>query len=197
LSRLDSMLGATGPVYAMRRELAVELPEEILLDDMYLPLAAFFRGFRLLLDRTAVAWDAATSVDTEFSRKVRTLAGNYQLLRYYPQLLMPVRNRMWLHYVSYKVGRLLLPWFLLALLISSVFLPVPWNGVLLAAQAAAYGLAWADPWIAEHTPLKRLSSPARTLVAMMLAAALAVRVFFVADPRSLWIVTSAKKEGNL
>ena len=150
----------------------------------------------MVLDRSAVAWDVATSVDTEFSRKVRTLAGNYQLLRYYPQLLMPWRNRMWLHYVSYKLGRLLLPWLLLTLLVSSGFMPVPWNGVLLVAQGAIYGLAWLDPWIAERTLLKRVSSPARTLVAMMLAAALAVRVFFV-DPRSLWIVTSAKKESHL
>ena len=44
LSRIDSMLGATGCIYAMRRELAVELPEETLLDDVYLPLAAFFRA---------------------------------------------------------------------------------------------------------------------------------------------------------
>ena len=44
LSSIDSMFGATGPFYAMRRELAVPLPLDVLLDDMYLPLSAFFRG---------------------------------------------------------------------------------------------------------------------------------------------------------
>ena len=43
-SRLDSMLGATGCIYAIRRELAVSIPVHTLLDDVYLPLAAFFKG---------------------------------------------------------------------------------------------------------------------------------------------------------
>ena len=41
LSRLDSVLGATGCIYAMRRELAVELPAGTLLDDVHLPLSRF------------------------------------------------------------------------------------------------------------------------------------------------------------
>src|SRR5262249_27307012 len=46
LTRVDSVLGATGCIYAMRRELATPLPENTLVDDMFLPLAAFFRGYR-------------------------------------------------------------------------------------------------------------------------------------------------------
>ena len=48
LSRVDSMLGASGCIYAMRRELAASLPEGTLNDDMYLPLGAFFRGYRVI-----------------------------------------------------------------------------------------------------------------------------------------------------
>jgi len=44
-SRLDSVMGATGCIYAMRRHLASALPEDTLNDDMFLPLGAFFRGF--------------------------------------------------------------------------------------------------------------------------------------------------------
>ena len=107
-ARIDSMFGATGPCYALRRSLAVPMPPETLLDDVYLPLAGFFQGYRLITDESAIAWDYPTSRRIEFHRKVRTLAGNYQILRYYPALLGP-RNRMWLHFVSYKLGRLLLP----------------------------------------------------------------------------------------
>jgi hypothetical protein len=67
----------------MRRELA-PIPEGTLLDDMYLPLSAFLRGYRLVVDTRARAFDLPTSIETEFRRKVRTLAGNYQILRRLP-----------------------------------------------------------------------------------------------------------------
>jgi cellulose synthase/poly-beta-1,6-N-acetylglucosamine synthase-like glycosyltransferase len=196
LSSLDSMFGATGPVYTIRRSLAVPVPEEILLDDMYLPLAAFFRGYRLKMAKGAIAWDYATSTNTEYIRKVRTLGGNFQLLRYYPQLLNPFGNRMWFHYVSYKLARMLMPWFLLGAAVGSYWLPEPWNWLVLAGFALAVVVAWADPGIPQGFPLKRLTSPLATFLTMMLAALMALRVFFV-DPRSLWIVTSAKKDGKL
>ena len=44
LARIDSMFGATGPCYALRRSLAVPMPPETLLDDVYLPLAGFSRA---------------------------------------------------------------------------------------------------------------------------------------------------------
>ena len=80
LSRLDSVMGATGCIYAMRRELAAPLPEGTLNDDMYLPLGAFFRGYRVILDDSALAFDYPTPLASEFRRKVRTLAGVYQIV---------------------------------------------------------------------------------------------------------------------
>lgn len=189
LSSIDSMFGATGPFYAIRRTLAVPVPDDALLDDVYLPLAAYFKGYRLVVDSRARAYDIPTSLDTEFRRKIRTLAGNYQILRAYPALLGP-RNRMWLHFLSYKFGRLLLPWLLLTLLATSFWLPAPWRAVSLSGQAAFYGLALADRWIFKPRLLKRLSSSAHTFVVMMIATLGGLSVFFI-PPRTLWKVTSA------
>lgn len=189
LAEVDSTLGSTGPFYAIRRELAVPIPAGVLLDDMFLPLAAFFRGYRLVVEEAARAYDFPTSLDTEFRRKVRTLAGNYQILRYYPALLGP-RNRMWLHYVSYKLGRLLLPWVLLAAALASIQAPAA-----LAAQACFYALCLADLAIPEGWMLKRISSPARTFVVLMAAAACAVSIFFV-SPRTLWKPTIPRAAGQ-
>lgn len=184
LSDIDSIFGATGPLYALRRELAVRIPPDQLLDDVYLPLAAFFRGYRLIVEPAAHAYDYPTSRWTEFTRKRRTLAGNYQILRAYPQLLGPA-NRMWFHFMSYKVGRLMLPWVLAVLFASSCFLPTPWRWWALGAQALFYGSAASDPLVPASFPLKRISSFARTFVSLMLAAAFGLTVFFV-PPRSLW-----------
>jgi len=188
LSSIDSMFGATGPFYAMRRALTVPIPADALLDDMHLPLAAYFKGYRLVMDSRARAYDIPTSLDTEFRRKIRTLAGNYQILRAYPALLGR-GNRMWLHFMSYKFGRLLLPWLLLILAAASFGLPAPWRTVLLACQAAFYCLALADVWIFKPRLLKRLSSSAHTFLVMMIATLGGLSVFFI-PPRALWKVTS-------
>ena len=124
LSAIDSVPGATGAVYAMRRKLARPMPANTLLDDVYLPMGAFFAGYRILLDDSAIAYDYPNSLKSEFRRKVRTLAGVYQLIGTYPALLGPA-NRMWIHFVSHKLGRLLLPFALLGLLVCSFGLPGP------------------------------------------------------------------------
>ncbi len=187
LAKVDSIFGATGPLYAIRRNLIVPIPPEILLDDMYLPLAGFFKGYRLIVEPAAKAFDIPTPRRVEFRRKVRTLAGNYQLLRYYPQLLGP-GNRMWLHFLSYKVGRLTLPYLLVAVLLASFGLPGGWREFMLLAQVAFYLIAGLDPWIPNGTLPKRVSSPARTFLTMMAATLCGLAVFFV-PPQKLWKVT--------
>ena len=195
LARLDSIFGATGPIYAIRRSLVVDFPPEILLDDMYLPLTAFFRGYRLIVEGYARAYDHPAKLSGEFRRKLRTLAGNYQILQYMPQLLGP-RNRMWLHFVSYKVGRLLLPYILLVLAISGLLVPGVFGRVVFAGMVAFAILAALDGWIPQGLFVKRISSAARTFAVMMLATAAAVCVFFV-PPQRLWTqstITPAAKD---
>jgi biofilm PGA synthesis N-glycosyltransferase PgaC len=184
LGRIDSMMGATGPFYGIRRTLFRPMPKDLLLDDMYVPLGAFFQGYRLIVEEEARAFDYPTGVETEFRRKVRTLAGNYQLLRYFPELL-GLRNRMLFHYVSYKLARLLLPWAVLALLVVSFGLPDPWRAIVLTGQALFYAVALTDLIAGPGTLWKRISSPARTVVSLLAATACAVAIFFV-PAQKLW-----------
>ena len=109
-SRLDSMVGATGAVYAIRRELFEPIPEDTLLDDVLIPLRIVRQGYRVLFEPAARAWDrVAASAGEELARKARTLAGNFQLFWRAPWLLDPRRNRIWLATVSHKGLRLLGP----------------------------------------------------------------------------------------
>ena len=184
LSRTGSMEGATGALYAMRRELAVPLPPGTLLDDMYLPLAALFRGYRIVLEERALAYDSSAELQAEFFRKVRTLAGNYQVLGAFPALLWP-GNPIWIHFLSHKLGRLALPFALLAVAGASPFLPFPWAPILLGAQGLFYTLAAIDPLIPSGYGLKRITSLCRTFCVLMLAALCALSYFFV-PPDKLW-----------
>jgi poly-beta-1,6-N-acetyl-D-glucosamine synthase len=194
LSAVDSMLGATGPFYMIRRELAVPVPQDTLLDDVYLPLTVFFRGYRLVVEPTARAIDYPTTLETEFRRKVRTLAGNYQMMKLLPELLGP-RNRLWFHFMSYKFGRLLLPFALIVTFLSSFWLPNPLRIAAVAAQIGFYGIAFTDQWIPESAAVKRVTSPARTFVVMMIAALFALKILFV-QPRSLWTPTRTRSSGS-
>jgi biofilm PGA synthesis N-glycosyltransferase PgaC len=102
---------------------------------------------------------------------------------------------MWFHYVSYKVGRLLLPFALVLVFVSSFWLPSPFLIPAVAAQAVFYLLAFADLFIPESALVKRASSLARTFVVMMIAALCALAIFFV-SPRSLWKPTRTRSAGS-
>ena len=73
------MVGVTGPVYAVRRADVEELPPDTILDDMWIPMRLRLAGKLLLFVPEAETRDAAFGDEREFSRKARTLAGNYQL----------------------------------------------------------------------------------------------------------------------
>jgi cellulose synthase/poly-beta-1,6-N-acetylglucosamine synthase-like glycosyltransferase len=143
-SRVWSTLGATGAIYAMRRELWRPLPPETLLDDVLACMRIVLDGKRVVFDDDACAFDrVAPSGAAESRRKTRTLAGNYQILALEPRLLNPFANPVWLQYVSHKVGRLIVPWCLVLALISNIPLALrswPYRLALLV-QLCFYGLA--------------------------------------------------------
>jgi biofilm PGA synthesis N-glycosyltransferase PgaC len=141
---VGSTLGVTGAVYAMRRALWTQLPADTILDDVLGPMRIVLKGYRVVFDGRAVAYDeAAKDVTTETQRKVRTLAGNFQLLAQEPRLLLPLVNPVWLQFMSHKVGRLAVPYALLAVLVSSLWLATAswFYAAALGLQLAFYGLA--------------------------------------------------------
>lgn len=138
-SAVWSTLGATGAIYALRRSLWRPLPPDTLLDDVLAPMRAVLAGSRIVFEERARAFDQASpDAAAESRRKVRTLAGNYQILAQEPRLLLPVANPVWLQYVSHKIGRLLIPWALAGALLASAMLM--FDGWFYAAAFAAQGL---------------------------------------------------------
>jgi cellulose synthase/poly-beta-1,6-N-acetylglucosamine synthase-like glycosyltransferase len=184
LSQINALLGASGSIYAMRRELTGPIPSNILLDDVYLPLTAAFKGYRIYFEEQANAYDYPTPLRSEFWRKLRTQAGVYQTIMHFPGVLWP-GNRMFFHFLSHKIGRLLLPFAMIAIGISSFGLPYPWREIALLLQVVFYGLALIDPLIPERAWIKRGSSLVRTFVVLVAAALSGIAVFFVPAQR-LW-----------
>jgi cellulose synthase/poly-beta-1,6-N-acetylglucosamine synthase-like glycosyltransferase len=121
-SAIDSAVGVYGGFYAVRRSLAVQLPEGLILDDMLQPLSVIRQGYRCVLDESALVWDVwPKTAKGEFRRKVRTLAGNFQLVRVAPWLLTR-ENRVRAQFISHKLLRLVAPALLFLALLSSLAL---------------------------------------------------------------------------
>jgi glycosyltransferase involved in cell wall biosynthesis len=142
-AKVDSPLGVYGGFYAIRRKLASALPAGTILDDMLQPLSVIRQGYRSVLDLRARVYDIwPKSLRGEFHRKVRTLAGNFQLIQLAPWLLSR-QNRLRFELISHKLLRLFVPILLGILLISSAWLANrSWlYAGACAAQIAFYALA--------------------------------------------------------
>jgi cellulose synthase/poly-beta-1,6-N-acetylglucosamine synthase-like glycosyltransferase len=138
-SRVHSCVGVTGAICAVRRELFRPIPEGTVLDDVYWPLRVAMQGFRVVHDGRARAYDRLPErARDEFRRKVRTLSGNFQLLTRLPTALLPWRNPVCLQFVCHKVLRLVVPWALLGLLLTSALAPGPVYRQAFWAQLAFY-----------------------------------------------------------
>jgi len=108
---LHSAVGATGAVWAIRRELWQPLRPGLILDDVYTPMRIVLAGQRVAFRDDALAWETRTPTPAqEYSRKVRTLTGVVQLCIWLPGVLLPLRNPIWLQFVCHKLLRMLTPY---------------------------------------------------------------------------------------
>lgn len=156
LKRLDyqfySAIGATGELFAVRRELFQRVEPDTLLDDFMISMRITQQGFRVAYEPKAVASEHGSSnVKEEMKRKVRIAAGCYQSLFRLKKLLNPFFNfRLFFQYISHKVLRwTLAPLALISMLVSTVFILIGQEqfqvfsiySVLFFLQVLFYGLA--------------------------------------------------------
>lgn len=184
-----SMVGVTGPIYAIRRSDLPLLPEDIILDDLFTPMTLRLQGKKLLFEKAAVAVDQAFDDDKEFGRKARTLAGNYQAFARLPRLLNPFENPSFLETFSHKILRLAGPGMLVVLAASSVqqvlsprssMVTKVVMGSLVGAQAAFYAAAALGP------SAGKLPGVARTFVMMNAASVVGLWRFARGAQRVTW-----------
>jgi len=188
-SRFDSTVGVTGALYAVRKALFPRLDPRTILDDVAVPSQVVLAGYRVLFAPEARAWDRIPeSPGREYRRKVRTLAGNYQLMALCPVLLNPFRNRLFWQLVSHKLSRLAVPWCLAVVLGTSAGLARGslFYAAALAAQVALYTLAGLGWWrVRRRQPLRWASLP-YTFALLNLAAARALLGFLRGTETATW-----------
>ena len=121
---LNGLSGVNGAIYALRREAVVPLPPNTIVDDLVLPFSMrLATGCRLLFDSEAKAFeDTAPGLHDEFNRRARIGAGGFQSIAFLWRLLDPRRGWIAWTFLSHKVLRWVCPFFLIALLATSLAL---------------------------------------------------------------------------
>jgi len=192
-AEFDSAPGATGALFAIRKNLFEPIPKDLLLDDVFTPMQIILKGFRVVFESNAKIYDKEASTNDEFQRKSRTLAGNFQLLHHLPGILNPFKNRIFGQFASHKLLRLVCPFALITLLGSNIILVVfmapgwPIYVLTLVGQLIGYGLA-INGYIAGEDAGK-LSKLASTFTTLNGAAIVGLKRYLYND--FMW--TSSKK----
>jgi poly-beta-1,6-N-acetyl-D-glucosamine synthase len=184
-SASGSVVGVTGAIYAIRRVLYIAIPPGTILDDVFVPMNVARQGKRVVFEPAAIARDRFfNEKGKEFSRKVRTLTGNYQLLQLAPWLLSP-SNPLLFRFVSHKLLRLLIPIFLPLMLVTAGILGGPFYGAIFWLQVLFYVAAICGSLIPSAKRFKPVGI-ASTFVMLNMAAALAFYNFAVGR-KKVWL----------
>lgn len=184
-SGTGSVVGVTGAIYAIRRELFTTIPVGTILDDVFVPMHVARLGKRVLFQPTAIARDRLFSEKgKEFARKVRTLTGNYQLLWLAPWLLSS-DNPLLFRFVSHKLMRLLVPILLLVMLVTSGLCDGALYRSIFLLQVVFYALAALGMLSPSSRRLKSVAIP-NAFVMLNVAAALALYNFIVGK-NQVWV----------
>ncbi len=114
-ARLGTMLGGHGALYAIRRELFEPLGPRVLNDDFAIPLRVLLKKFDAIYEPRAVALEETVEM-AGFTRRIRTMVGNYQHLR------LLLRREGWtrrpqvaFQLLSHKGLRVLMPFLMVGL----------------------------------------------------------------------------------
>jgi len=109
-----SMIGAFGACYAIRRDLLVVFPDNILMEDFYLSMSVLQKKYKAILALEAICKeDLPGLIQDEFKRKSRISAGNYQNIRYYLALLFAPFSKIGFCYWSHKLIRWFCPFLII------------------------------------------------------------------------------------
>ncbi len=140
-SLVHSILGASGAVYAVRRDLYTPLPADVI-SDMAQVMKVVERGHRAVLAEDAVVYEPAEgrSVREELERRTRIITRGLRGQFYLRSFLDPFRHPWFCFQVlSHRMFRWAVPVFLVIAFAANLFLlDRPFYRLVFVAQAALY-----------------------------------------------------------
>ena len=124
-SKVNTVIGAAGELFAIRKNLYVSPPSNSLIEDFITSVNVAKSGYRVAYEPEAYAVEKGSeSLEEELKRKVRISAGGIQSIIHFKGLLNPIKYGMLsFQYISHRVMRwTIAPISLVALFLSNIFL---------------------------------------------------------------------------
>ena len=192
-TRLGTVLGANGPIYAIKGAWYCPLPAGTIVDDFLIPmLMRLEHGGEVIFRPSAKAWEMVPeTVHDEFRRRIRIGAGDAHALWHTWRLLMPDHGMLAFSYWSHKVLRWMGPLLLPAIFVSNLWLlEYPWAIALLIAQVAGYAVGFASPWLQSVPIVGRLATTVWFFMVINAALLIGTVKFLTGRSASAWQRTS-------
>ena len=153
-SALFTVVGAAGELFSVRRDLYEPVPADIIIEDFFLSMRIVEKGYRVLYEPRAYAYESASaSIAEERKRKIRIAAGGLQAIA----RLKEIRNIgkfKWASfcYFSHRVFRwTLAPLGLIVMLVTNILLLIstdyPIYRITMMAQIVFYLAAFAGSFL--------------------------------------------------
>ncbi|MBU2541256.1 MAG: glycosyltransferase family 2 protein [Candidatus Omnitrophica bacterium] len=135
-----SLLGANGPIYAIRKELFIPCPSDTIVEDFFIPMKILEKGYKVFYEKEAVAIEETTKhIIQEKQRRIRIGAGDFQALFRLLPMLNPLKGFSSFSFWSHKVLRWLAPFFLIFAVFLNLFLLMdPLYKLVFAMQCIFY-----------------------------------------------------------
>ena len=122
-SRVHSVVGVYGSLYAIRKSLYKPLPLETILDDMLVPFQVILQGYRVVFEKGAVAYEKTKAdPEVEVHRRNRIFVGIYQLFFRHPELLSPRKNPVLFQLIWHKYIRIFFPLLFVVIFFTNTFM---------------------------------------------------------------------------
>ena len=122
-SRVSSLIGVSGCLYAVRKKLYETIPYDQI-SDFVIALMVYEKGYLVVHEKEAVVFEEVTGRNRdEFSMRIRVALRSLHGLWYKKELLNPFKYGFYaVQLLSHKFLRYLIPIFLMMLFISNAFL---------------------------------------------------------------------------
>jgi len=143
-TRTGSCVGADGAVFAIRKALFSPLkPDDI--NDLVIPFHVILKGYRAILEPSVFCTEEAAVQIDEFQRQIRITTRTLRAIFKHKHLLNPLQYPLFsFKLFSHKIMKLLVPFCLLALLLTNTLLAFESDAfykIMLALQGIFYGCA--------------------------------------------------------
>lgn len=188
-SRIGSLIGVSGCLYAVRRTAYVPLPNEAC-SDFIIATVMVEQKLRAIYEPAAICTEETNQrTKKELQMRVRIITQTFSDLWRHRAMLNPLRSGFYaIQLLSHKVFRYLVPVFMIAMLIAAVPLALhsAFYAVILGAQLSFYGLATAG-WLVEKSGTRsRLLALPQYFVLANLASLIAFYKFLSGERYARW-----------